>query len=31
LKEKGYVEEDGDNYILPEMEDIFFMIPLDTL
>lgn len=32
LKEMGYiVEDENGNYILPEKENIFFMIPLDTL
>lgn len=31
LIEKGYVVEEGDKYILPNQEEIFFMIPLDTL
>lgn len=31
LIEKGYVVEQDDSYLLPEMENIFFMIPLQTL
>lgn len=31
LIEKGYVVERPDKYILPNQEEIFFMIPLDTL
>ena len=32
LKQMGYIiEDDEGNYILPEKEDIFLMLPLDTL
>ena len=31
LIEQGYVIERGDRYILPEMENIYFLIPLKTL
>jgi predicted transcriptional regulator len=31
LIEKGYVIEEKDKYILPEMENIYFLIPLKTL
>lgn len=31
LIEQGYVEETDDKYILPEMENIYFLIPLKTL
>lgn len=31
LIEKGYVVENKNEYILPNQEEIFFMIPLDTL
>lgn len=31
LIENGYLIDDGDKYILPRMEDIYFMIPLKTL
>lgn len=31
LIEKGYVEKRGDVYVLPEMENIYFLIPLPTL
>lgn len=31
LIERGYVVEQKDGYLLPEMENIFFMIPLKTL
>lgn len=31
LIEQGYVQECKDKYILPEMENIYFLIPLKTL
>lgn len=31
LMEQGYVVKEGDNYVLPEMENIYFLIPLQTL
>lgn len=31
LLERGYVQEELDRYILPEMEDIYFLIPRKTL
>jgi predicted transcriptional regulator len=31
LIEKGYVIEEENSYRLPEMEDIYFLIPLKTL
>lgn len=31
LIEQGYVVKDGDDYVLPEMENIYFLIPLQTL
>lgn len=31
LIEHGYVIDEGDKYILPEMENIYFLIPLKTL
>lgn len=31
LKQEGYVIEEKDKYILPKMENIYFIIPLDTL
>lgn len=31
LIEKGYVIDDGDKYILPRVENVYFMIPLETL
>lgn len=31
LIEQGYVKEEDDKYILPEMENIYFLIPLKTL
>lgn len=32
LKQMGYIiEDDEGNYVLPEKEDIFLMLPLDTL
>ena len=31
LIEQGYLEDKGDRYILPEMENIYFLIPLKTL
>ena len=31
LIELGYIIEEGDKYILPEMENIYFLIPLKTL
>lgn len=31
LIEQGYVQEEKDKYILPEMENIYFLIPLKTL
>lgn len=32
LIERGYIERlDNGNYLLPEMENIYFLIPLDTL
>lgn len=31
LLERGYVQDEMDKYILPEMEDIYFLIPRKTL
>lgn len=31
LIEKGYIVDSGDKYVLPETEDIYFLIPLSTL
>lgn len=31
LIETGYIKDEGDKYILPEMENIYFLIPLKTL
>ena len=31
LLERGYVQEEIDRYILPEMEDIYFLISRKTL
>ena len=31
LMEQGYVIKEGDDYVLPEMENIYFLIPLQTL
>lgn len=31
LIEKGYIIDGGDKYILPEMENIYFLIPLNTI
>ena len=31
LIEQGYIIEEEDRYILPEMENIYFLIPLHTL
>ena len=31
LKETGYIIEEDDKYILPEKEDVFLFIPLETL
>lgn len=31
LIEQGYVKEEDDKYVLPEMESIYFLIPLNTL
>lgn len=31
LIEQGYVIKEGEDYILPEMENIYFLIPLQTL
>lgn len=31
LIEKGYIVDGGDKYILPEMENIYFLIPLNTI
>ena len=31
LIEQGYLIDEGDRYILPELENIYFLIPLNTL
>ena len=31
LIERGYIEEESDRYLLPEKENIYFLIPLNTL
>lgn len=31
LKQRGYIEDNGTHYILPQKEDIYFKIPLDLL
>jgi hypothetical protein len=31
LLETGYVQDSGDKYVLPEVEDIYFLIPIKTI
>jgi hypothetical protein len=31
LLDRGYIQDAGDKYILPEKEDIYFLIPRKTL